>query len=443
MSRVSTHPNRSRWSRSTTRFSRRTFLRAAGAATLFAPFVSLLDGSPLHAATPGKAKYLLLFVTHGTDVGKWSSQGSDSSINSFSEMTGPLAAIKDRLILMEGVSGQGLCASHGSPAGLCGISWGATPLVSIDQFISDGLSSAGVDTLIPHLVLGDGTPEQKSMFWRDNQPLTPVASPQSAYSAIFGTVPAPSSSPGAQGPDPRLLRRQSILDLLKDELGQLKQALGSEERAKLDIHAESLRQIETRLAAQMEAGTAPVECGVPQEPANTGKVLADTALLLPLAIHAFGCDLTRVASVQFGHHQNCPVDLPGLVGEWHNEFLHSPNKAAELVKLEQWLSQQFADAAQLLQSLPAPDGNGTVYDQTLMVWVRDMGDSVNHGDSNMVYAFAGGAGGYLKHGGSGRYLNAGGGAHVKVLLNCAEAMGVPDFERFAGSNQSPFSELVA
>jgi hypothetical protein len=72
-----------------------------------------------------------------------------------------------------------------------------------------------------------------------------------------------------------------------------------------------------------------------------------------------------------------------------------------------------------------------------------MGDAVNHGDTNMVYAFSGGAGGYLRHSGSGRYLNAGGGAHIKVLTSCAEAMGV-DFQSFGtGNDKTPFSELGA
>lgn len=428
------------------RFNRRNFVRAAGAASLFAPFLSLLDGRSSSAqAQPGKSKYLLLFVTHGTDIGKWASQGSDSSISSFSQMTEPLSAIKESLILMEGVSGNGLCSGHGSPAGLCGYSWGANPLISIDQFISDGLADAGVSTPMPHLVLGDGTTEAKGMFFRDNSALTPVASPEAAYKAIFGGVSgtsAPAADPSA-GPDPRLLRRQSTLDLLNDELNQLKQSLGAEERAKLDIHAESLRQIETRLAGQMGGGSGPVSCTVPSAPSNSGSILGDTALLLPMAVNAFACDLTRVASVQFGHHQNCPVDVPGISGEWHNEFLHSPNKAAELLKLEAWLSEQFANAALQLQSLPAPDGNGTLYDQTLMVWARDMGDSVNHGDSNMVYVLAGGAGGYLKHSGAGRYLDAGGGAHIKILTTCADAMGI-DYQSFGPSgDKSPFSALSA
>jgi hypothetical protein len=302
--------------------------------------------------------------------------------------------------------------------------------------------------LIPHLVLGDGTPEQKTLFWRDNQPLTPVASPTAAYSAIFGSATQPAPTPGDPTPtvDPRLLRRQSVLDLLNGELSQLKQALGAEERAKLEVHTESLRQIETRLAAQMGGGEGTISasaCTFPGQPSSTGSILGDTALLLPMAVSAFGCDLTRVAAVQFGHHQTCPVDLPGISGEWHNEFLHSPDKAADLVKLERWLCEQFVAAAQQLQSLPAPDGNGTLYDQTMMVWARDMGDSVNHGDSNMVYAFAGGAGGYLGHSGSGRYIKANGG-HIKALLSCAEAMGVTNYDSFgSGTDKTPFSQLRA
>ncbi len=430
-------------------WGRRQFVRNAGVASLFAPFLSALDERAVSAQTSGRAKYLLLFVTHGTDVSKWAPRGSSSSIDSFSAMTEPLSAIKDSLILVDGISGGGLCSSHGSPGGLCGATWGANALISIDQFISDELRAAGANTLIPHLVLGDGTTEQKTMFWRDNQPLTPVSSPSAAFSAIFGGRTAPDSGNGGETPsvDPRLLRRQSVLDLLGDELKQLEQALGAEERAKLEVHAESLRQVETRLAAQLGGGDSgvvqPSSCTFPQQPTNTGKILPDTSILLQLAVNALGCDLTRVASVQFGHHQSCPVELPNLTGEWHNEFLHSPDKAPQLIQLEQWLCQEFVSAAQRLQELPAPDGDGTLYDQTLMVWARDMGDSVNHGDSNMVYVFAGGAGGYLQHSGNGRYVKASGG-HIKVLATCADAMGVSNLGSFGtGADKTPLSQLLA
>lgn len=440
---------------STPRWSRRDFARNAGIAALFAPFLTLLDGKQVAAATPGSAKYFLLFFTNGTDMASWSSQGSDAGITSFSQMTEPLSAIKDSVILVDGLSGGGLCSSHGSPGGLCGASWGANALISLDQYISDGLKTKGIEAQVPHLVLGDGTTEQKTTFWRANNPITPVSSPATAYSAVFGgRSPSTPQQPSNGEPapvDPRLARRQSVLDLLNAELVQLKNALGTEERAKLEVHAESIRQIERRIASQMGNGSGgdggggivqPAECSVPGAYSASGKILMDSATMLDLAANAFACDLTRVAAVQFGHHQMAPVDTPDVKGEWHNEFLHDPNKRAELVKLERWLCGEFVKVVQKLKSLPAPDGSGTLWDQTIIMWARDMGDAVNHGDSAMAYVFSGGAGGYLKYSPNGRYVRGSGG-HIKALATCADAMGVTDLSKFGTGDKTPLSQLQA
>src|SRR5690606_22287151 len=137
-------------------------------------------------------------------------------------------------------------------------------------FVSDGLKANGINTQIPHLVLGDGTTEQKTTFYRDGQALTPVSAPATAYNAIFsGKTPSTPQPSTGETPavDPRLTRRESVLDLMQAELVQLKNALGTEERAKLDVHVESLRQIEQRLAAQMGGSDGTVvgvaDCSIP------------------------------------------------------------------------------------------------------------------------------------------------------------------------------------
>jgi hypothetical protein len=431
------------------RWSRRDFVRHAGIASLFAPFVTLFDGRPVAAAGEGKAKYFLLFFTNGTDVASWAPQGSDAGITAFSQMTEPLSAVKDSIIMVDGLSGGGLCSGHGSPGGLCGRSdvW-QKGVVSLEQFVSDGLKANGIATQIPHLVLGDGTTEQKTTFYRDGQALTPVSAPATAYNAIFsGKAPAaPPTGGGETTVDPRLARRQSVLDLMNSELTQLKNALGTEERAKLDVHAESLRQIEQRLSAQMGGGDGSVvqtaDCTIPSSPANTSKILMDSSLMVQLSINAFACDLTRVSAVQFGHHQKAAVEVPGVTGEWHNEFLHDPNKRAQLTGLEQWLCQEFANAITQLKSLPAPDGDGTLYDQSILLWARDMGDAINHNDSNMVYVFSGGAGGYLKHNANGRYFRASGG-HVKALTSAIDAMGITNVTNFGSGDKAPLTQLGA
>jgi hypothetical protein len=229
----------------------------------------------------------------------------------------------------------------------------------------------------------------------------------------------------------------------------LSQSLGAEERAKLDAHAQSLRQLEERILKQIEARNSPpevvVQCTTPSDPGGGSDALANSVLHMDLAINAFACDLTRVAAVQFGHHSSTQVDIPevGAAGDWHNGFMHSDNPRTRLVNIERWLATQFVSAAQQLKDTPAPDGNGSLFDQTLMLWARDMGDAVVHDGTDMRFVLSGGAGGYLKTGGS--YVDGGGQPHSRVLFNVLEAMGITETSAFGDETtaREPIAELRA
>jgi Protein of unknown function (DUF1552) len=431
------------------KWSRREFTRHAGLATLFTPFLSMLDGKPAGAAGAGKAKYFLMFYAHGTDPNSWAPKGGDGGITSFSAMTEPLSAIKDSVILVDNLSGGGTSGSHGSPGGICGMGYGAPTHISVDQFISDGLKANGIKTQIANLIMTGPTTQPHETFYRAGQKLTPLTSPTTAFNAIFSGV-GTSSPPSGSTPmaDAGSTRRKSILDLMTTQLGQLSQTLGATERAKLEIHAESIRQLEARLETQSTGGGVVVggSCSVPAKPGEPSETLMASSMMLQLAVQAFACDLTRVASVQFGHHQGTDIKMAeaGGPGDWHNGFLHSDQPPyTRLVTLEKWLCKEFVKAAELLKAIPAPDGDGTLYDQTLMFWARDMGDGLLHTDANMRFVFAGGAGGYLRHNASGRYVNGGGARHNQALLSAVEAMGITDFANFGdGSAKTAMPQLT-
>ena len=171
-----------------------------------------------------------------------------------------------------------------------------------------------------------------------------------------------------------------------------------------------------------------------------------------ILVNALACDITRVGVMQFGSDQSMQVDLPTIQGEQHNGFIHSGagENFSRLIAFEAWLATQFAKLVNDLKSKPDPDGGGgTLYDSTLVVWARDMGDAVNHDMKDMRFVLAGGAGGYLKQAGGGRYVNAGGGAgnrHERVLLNVLEAMGVTDYTGFGDpgfTGKSPLPGIAA
>jgi hypothetical protein len=178
-------------------------------------------------------------------------------------------------------------------------------------------------------------------------------------------------------------------------------------------------------------------------------------LHLDVALNAFACDITRVAAVQFGSDQSMPVDLSDIMlkTDQHGGLLHSGAPSfTGLIALERWFCERFADVITKLKATPEADGSGTLYDNTLVAWCRDMGDSVSHNMQNMRFVLAGGAGGYLKTSANGRYLKGAGDSsaarHERVLLNLCEAMGVTSFSGFGdkaltGADKTPLAALRA
>ena len=416
------------------KLTRRDFAKSVGLAALFSPFMSLVKSSPAQAAAPGKAKYLLIFYTNGTDTAAWTPKGSTADNIVFSAMTEPLAPLRSNLILAEKLSSNGTADNHAAPGGLTGQGYGGQTRISIDQYIADKLRAAGVVTQIPSVILGSVKTEQQTSFYRNNQPLSPIFSPVAAYDAIFGSVGGVS--------DNLLRRRKSSLDLVKSELKQLSDQLGSQERQKLQLHADSIRAVEERLTTGGGGGGT---CSAGTRPPEASQALLASVAHLDLAITAFACDITRVASVQFGHHQNTQVSLTevGNPGNWHNDFIHGDNPRARLTALERWLCQQFVAAANKLKALPSPTGSGTLFDETLMVWARDMGDSVGHNGNDMRFVFSGGAGGYLTTSPNGRYIDGAGDAHQRALTAIGAAMGVTDFSGFgeASVSRTPLTSI--
>src|SRR5688572_3342716 len=238
-------------------WSRREFTRNLGMITLFSPFLDLLSPKKAKAA-PGDAKYLLIFFTNGTDTTQWAPTGSEGGITTFSRMTEPLAPLRANLTLIDRLDSNGTAGGHAAPGGLTGRNYGAGQLISLDQFVSDGLRANGIRTQIPNVLLGGVPAASPSTFYRANRALSPIASPTAAFGAIFGGSGDVGGGAAPDAPNEaalRLTNRQSILDVLKGDIAQLNRELVGSEKQKLDIHLDSIRQLEERIAQQAGAGT--------------------------------------------------------------------------------------------------------------------------------------------------------------------------------------------
>jgi len=426
--------------------TRRQFIRSAGASLLLAPFI---NGALRREAkaTSNPSKRLLLFCTMGTYPPLWTPKVSGETISSWSAMTQPLSAAADDIVLVEGMPTGNPNDGHGASDSLTGQGFGYyavnnVPVVkiSVDQFVAKSLAQAGVNRPIASLLLGANCNENGGITQFYGGPnggnLPTIGSPLSAYNTVFGAAMPTSSNTSAAA---LLKRRQSILDTISGEITGLQATLGSNEKAKLDAHLDSIRQLENKLTS---ASSAPASCTKPPAPGadSTFQFMGDMDAIAANLVHqqiivsAFACDITRVACLQYGNDQKLMVNAMGIpYDDQHGGFIHSgaSSNYANLVLFEAYLATQFVSIINALKAVPDPLGsNGqTLFDNTLLVWARDMGDAQNHNQQSMRFVLASGKGGYLKTATGGRYI-ASTERHERLLLNLCEAMGVTSYTGF-------------
>jgi len=443
------------------RLSRRQFAGSVGAGLLLAPFINLATRRTAQAAVR-PAKRIFLFCTMGTKPSLWTPTGiSGESINTWSAMTQPLSAVKANLVLVEGMPSGNPNNGHGASDSLTGQGFGyygqGVIKISVDQFVAKKLVAGGINRPISSLLLGANTSDNGgiSQFYggATGGNLPTIGSPLSAFNTVFGGMLPAGTSAAAL-----LARRKSILDLVKNEAATLKTSLGANEKAKLDVHLDSIRQLENKLNNSMPAGSA---CTKPAAPGadSTLQYMSSLDTLKANGIHqsviasAFACDITRVACLQYGNDQKLMANAPGTglpYDDQHGGFIHSgaSSNFANLVKFEAYLASQFVAMINLLKGFQDPDdASKTLFDTTLMVWARDMGDADVHNQQSMRYVLASGTGGYLKTAANGRYIKSTE-RHERILLNICEAMGVTSFAGFGdpgltGAAKTPLPNIAA
>ena len=187
---------------------------------------------------------------------------------------------------------------------------------------------------------------------------------------------------------------------------------------------------------------------------NDLDALAANLIHQQIIVNAFACDITRVACLEYGNDQKLMVNAPSSYSlpfdDQHGGYIHSGSASnyANLVKFEAYLATQFVSLINALKAIKDPlDGTGqaTLFDNTLVVWARDMGDAQNHNQNSMRFVLASGNAGYLKLASGGRYVKSTE-RHERILLNICDAFGITDFKNFGDPmlpNKTPLSNIAA
>lgn len=422
---------------------RRSFLRASGLSLVAAPFLHLLAPAARAAASIGPKRLLVLFSPNGTIHRHWRPAGGEFDFSfPAGSVLEALTPYRNSLLILDGLDFHDADNHEGGMAAMLtnnGVAGSVGGGMSLDQYVANRIGGssrfASLDLGVQTSLWG-GTTSTRMSYAGPGSLVTPDDSPDSVYTRLYGDL---AGSPEAAA---RLLsRRQSVLDLLTGEIGGLSSRLGTVERIKLDAHLESLRAMERSLDGAGSCAP-PILDDIGSHMANAN-FPAVTRAQLELAVQSLACDMTRVASVQMSHTISTTVHGWAGASSEHHSLSHmddgNARGVADFIACERWFADQVAYVLGRLTELPSPDGEGTLLDDTVVLWCKELGDGRAHTCTDVPWVIAGG-GNYFA---TGRYVDLGGSNHAHVLVSICQALGL-DVDTFGDPNagSGPAEALV-
>lgn len=372
---------------------RRTFLRGmlVGGAAVALPLPRLggmLDGNGVAFAdgTPMVPRYMTWFFGNGVKRPKWIPAATGvGDAWALSPALTPLAEYKEWLTVVSGydVTTPNEFPHSSHPAGLLtganSASEGFVRLPTLDQKIAElingGTAYAGGLHVGITNVSGATSMGVQISFKGPHQPNPPNFSPAALFANLVGL--------SGSEPDPSALRRQKLLDVISQDIAELKPRLGSEDRIRLDRHLSGIDELQTQINAALEGHN----CGMPINPdeaypdrGDDGSLrLGRVAAFSDLLAFAFACDLTRVATFMFScgacHDQYSEI---GLVGGFHEDFGHGASSmGAEYATagFDKGVEYAMSGLATTLQRFrDMPDGDGNLLDNSVILTTTCVGD---------------------------------------------------------------------
>ena len=400
---------------------RRTVLRGLGA-TLALPLLDAMTppfaGLVGHAAAPVR-RLGWVYIPNGMSMGAWTPP-TDGPLD-LSPTLSPLAPYRDRMVVLSGLA-QGQAEALGDGNGehtRATATWlnGVHPKETEGADVRAGMTAdqiaaeqLGRETPLPSLELaidrdflvgncenGYSCIYMNTIAWRT--PTTPLPmenNPRVVFERLFGEGGSTAERRG------QFRKDRSILDAIADDLHRLEREVGAGDRARVTQYLDAVRAIERRIHlsersdAELPSLDRPV--GIPES------YTEHVGLMFDLAALAWQADITRVFTFMLGRELNGRAYPEVGIPESHHGLSHhrnDPEKLAQLAKINTFHVTLFRD---FLETLAAtPDGDGTLLDQSLVLYGAALSDSNKHLHYDLPLLLAGGSGGQLQGGRHLRY----------------------------------------
>ena len=413
-------------------FDRRSFIKNAGISAAAFPFLGNLDALAIPGKGAPKQRMVIFFSPNGVvPESFWPNEDGENFL--LKEILSPLEPFKKQTIVMNGVCdkvrGDGDNHMRGIGCLLTGIELlpgnvqggSHTPAgwangLSIDQEIKKHLQKTeATRTRFGSLELGVLVPDRADTWTRmsygsANKPITPIDDPYQLFSKLYG-----------QAKDKEILG--SVLDPVIADLKKISALVGKEDRKILEEHTGFVREMEKELRGLKVSQThamPKLDPGIREENDNLPKI---SRMQLDLLHNSLVADFNRIATFQFTNSVGGARMKWLGIDEGHHQLSHEPdtNKAAveKLVKINKWFCEEIAYFAKKLKDTPEPNGQGSMLDNTLLVWTNELGKGNSHTLDNIPFVMVGGNLGWK----AGRSLKFPRIAHNRLLMAMAHGFG--------------------
>ncbi len=398
---------------------RRTFLRGAGA-TLALP---LLDAMiPAFAANaPSTTRLGFVYVPHGAIMTEWTPDSVGNGFE-FKPTLQSLEPYRQRLNIISGLHHR--AADSTAVHSLSPTTWLSgvrpKPTQGVDAFAgitADQIAAEhiGQETMLPSIELATedhsgligacdrdyGCIYMNTLSWRtETSPMPMEINPRKTFERMFGQ---------GGSVEQRIARQKedlSILDALSTQAHGLQRQLGNRDRATLEQYLEGIREIERRLQlAETQIASNP-DLDIPEAPAGIPFAYEEHVnTLFDLMALAYQADITRVFTFMMAREVSNRTYPQVGVTEGHHATSHHQNRAdkmANCAKIQGYHVGLFKGFLDRLDAIP--DGDGSVLDNTLLLYGSNMSNSNAHDHFPLPNVLVGGARGRMQ-----------GGQHVKEV----------------------------
>jgi len=402
--------------------SRRTVLRGAGVALSLPLLEAMVPAGTLLAQTPAAQKvprFLGLVSAHGWAATYWH-DGRDEQAPTEGRNIGlgfvhtPLEPFQDQLTIVAGLDATSSMPPVGTTGGdharLAASLTGAPPRktgiflgTSIDQLIAQ---KYGQDHLLPSLQIGIEDPGSNtgvcgwgyscaytnSISWAgETKPLPHEVNPQVVFERMYGE--------GGTA-EQRLSRKQaaaSILDRVMDRIHTVNAALSAPDRTRLNDYLENVREVERRV--QLSASRATEAPSLELSVAPPQSIDEHIRLMWDLQFLAFQGDITRVSAMLLVRDESgTSYPESGVTTAHHGSSHHGedPAKREDFAKINRYHTKLLAYFLKKMKE--TPDGDGSMLDNSLVLWTSNMGNANQHSHVNVGSLMVGGASGRHKTG---------------------------------------------